>query len=468
MGRQTPHGDGRVGNAVAGVALALSLALALSAVFAGPDLVRVLGLAAKGETIRWTDGTAPVLPPAVLTAMDSQAPVPSPDAVSAALAPLLAAPALGSHITASVVDVATGQVLFGSEPDAAMTPASTAKVVTAVTALAARGPAYRIPTRVVAGAQPGEVVIVAGGDPTLGTFQTSYYPGAPRLDDLANQVRSALGDTAPTKVSYDLSVFTGPNIGPAWDADAVTNGSGAVITPLMTEGGRTKREKYSDRFAQPDIQAAQAFARLLGLPAGAIAPGTAPAGAKELGKVESAPLVRMVEFMLQESDNVLADTLARQVALAKGQPASFDGAAAAMRTVLTELNLPVAGYGLVDGSGFSRTDRLSPALLTSILATAARADRADLHGVFSGLPVAGYSGTLATRYTKPQEGAPAAGMVRAKTGTLTKVNSLTGIVVDADGRTLAFAFMADQTTNGAQAVIALDRVAAALAACGCR
>jgi D-alanyl-D-alanine carboxypeptidase/D-alanyl-D-alanine-endopeptidase (penicillin-binding protein 4) len=59
-------------------------------------------------------------------------------------------------------------------------------------------------------------------------------------------------------------------------------------------------------------------------------------------------------------------------------------------------------------------------------------------------------------------------MVRAKTGTLTGVNALTGIVVDADGRTLAFAFMADQTTNGSQAVIALDRVAAALAACGCR
>ena len=175
--------------------------------------------------------------------------------------PLLAAPALGPHITASVVDVATGQILFASEPDAAMTPASTTKVVTAVAALAARGPAYRIPTRVVAGAQPGEVVIVAGGDPTLAVFPTPFYPGAARLDDLAAQVKKALGDTAPTKVIYDLSVFTGSGIGPGWDADATTAGSGAVITPLMTEGGRPHNDKYAKRYPQPDVQAAQAFAQ---------------------------------------------------------------------------------------------------------------------------------------------------------------------------------------------------------------
>ena len=452
----------------AAVALVVALVAALASVYAGPETIRLLGLVGSGEQARWTAGVTPELPPAVLTAMDGQAPLPSQDGVKAALAPLLAAPALGPHITASVVDVATGQVLYSSEPDAAMTPASTTKVVTGVAALAARGPAYRIPTRVVAGTQPGEVVLIGGGDPTLAVFQTPYYPGAARLDDLAGQVKKALGDTTPTKVVYDGSLFTGSGIGPGWDADATTEGSGAVITAIMTEGGRPNSGKYAKRHAQPDMQAAQAFAKLLGLPVSAVVAGTAPAGAQELGKVESAPMVRLVEFMLLESDNVLADILARQVALAKGQPASFEGGAAAMRTVLEGLNVPVTAYGLVDGSGFSRDDRLSPALLTTLLAMAARSDRADLHGIFSGLPVAGYSGTLAGRFTKPQEGAGAAGMVRAKTGTLTGVNSLTGIVVDADGRTLAFAFMADQTTDGPKAVIALDRVAAALAACGCR
>ncbi|MDG6100728.1 D-alanyl-D-alanine carboxypeptidase/D-alanyl-D-alanine endopeptidase [Dactylosporangium aurantiacum] len=464
MARERPQ----VGTVAAAVALVVALVAALASVYAGPETIRLLGLVDPGERTKWTAGVAPELPPAVLTAMDGQAPLPSPDGVKAALAPLLAAPALGPHITASVVDVATGQVLYSSEPDAAMTPASTTKVVTGVAALAARGPAYRIPTRVVAGAQPGEVVLIGGGDPTLAVFQTPYYPGAARLDDLAAQVKKALGDTTPTKVVYDGSLFVGSGIGPGWDADATTEGSGAVITPIMTEGGRPNSGKYAKRHPQPDIQAAQAFAKLLGLPPAAVVTGTAPAGAQELGKVESAPMVRLVEFMLLESDNVLADILARQVALAKGQPASFEGGAAAMRTVLEGLNVPVTAYGLVDGSGFSRNDRLSPALLTTLLAMAARSDRADLHGIFSGLPVAGYSGTLAGRFTKPQEGAGAAGLVRAKTGTLTGVNSLTGIVVDADGRTLAFAFMADQTTDGPKAVVALDRVAAALAACGCR
>ncbi|GAA3231331.1 hypothetical protein GCM10010532_066680 [Dactylosporangium siamense] len=465
MARERPQ----VGTVVAAIALVVALVAALGSVYAGPQTIRLLGLAEPDGQARWTAGVTPELPPAVLAAMDSQAPLPSPDGVKAALTSLLAAPALGPHITASVVDVATGQVLFSSEPDAAMTPASTTKIVTAVTALAARGPAYRIPTRVVAGAQPGEVVIVAGGDPTLAVFPNPYYPGSARLDDLAAQVKKALGDTAPTKVVYDNSVFTpGSGIGPGWDADATTAGSGAVITPLMTEGGRPNRAPYAVRYPQPDVQAAQAFAKMLGLPPAAAVAGTAPAGAQELGKVESAPMVRLVEFMLTESDNVLADILARQVALAKGQPASFEGGSAAMRAVLEELNLPVTGYGLVDGSGFSRNDRLSPALLTTLLATAARSDRADLHGIFSGLPVAGYSGTLTGRFVKAQEGAGAAGLVRAKTGTLTGVNSLAGIVVDADGRTLAFAFMADQTTDRDKAVVALDRVAAALAACGCR
>ena len=65
--------------------------------------------------------------------------------------------------------------------------------------------------------------------------------------------------------------------------------------------------------------------------------------------------------MLSESDNVIAEALARQVALAKGEPASYAGAAAAMKTVLTDdLGLPAGEIQLSDGSGFSRAEQAQP------------------------------------------------------------------------------------------------------------
>jgi D-alanyl-D-alanine carboxypeptidase/D-alanyl-D-alanine-endopeptidase (penicillin-binding protein 4) len=81
--------------------------------------------------------------------------------------------------------------------------------------------------------------------------------------------------------------------------------------------------------------------------------------------------------------------------------------------------------------------------------------------------VAGYSGTLDKRYTNPAAGGSAAGTVRAKTGTLSSVNSLAGLAVDSNGRLLAFSVLADQTSNSGQAEAAMDRIAAALAGCGC-
>ena len=86
----------------------------------------------------------------------------------------------------------------------------------------------------------------------------------------------------------------------------------------------------------------------------------------------------------------------------------------------------------------------------------------ELRPILTGLPVAGFTGTLTTRYESG-----AAGLVRAKTGTLTGVNALAGTVVDEDGHLLAFAFLATGTPNTPEARSALDEAATALAACGC-
>ena len=124
------------------------------------------------------------------------------------------------------------------------------------------------------------------------------------------------------------------------------------------------------------------------------------------------------------------------------------------------------GLDLRDTSGLSRLNRLRPAALTRLLAQAA-ADE-DFGPLFSGLPVAGFDGTLSERYrTGPAR--VAAGEVRAKTGTLDGVSALAGLVRTRSGRLLAFDLTADGVPLGATggAAAALDRVAAALASCGC-
>ena len=167
----------------------------------------------------------------------------------------------------------------------------------------------------------------------------------------------------------------------------------------------------------------------------------------------------MVELALTESDNDVAESLARQTAIAGDEPASFAGADRAVTGQLRKLKLPLAGTRFADGSGLNRKDRVTAKLLTALLARAASAESPDLRPVLTGLPIAGFSGTLQSRFA---ETPPAAGLIRAKTGTLTGVNTLAGTVVDSRGRLLAFAFLAGATSDPDAAQTALDRVSTAL------
>ena len=459
-------------------------------------------------------------PEPVLAAATGQAPMPSAAAVRAAIGPLVTGAGLGPGVHVSVLDVATGTELYGYQQADPATPASTTKLVTAAAALAARGAGYRIPTRVVAGAAPGEVVLVGGGDPTLAAGESAAYEDAARLDLLAEQVRTALGGATVSRVTVDSTLFTGALTGPGWYSDVVSAGYGAPITALMTDGARVnpKAGGGARRFPTPDLAAGQRFASLLGggvtvargqspapsvTPApsgatsgaaapgaaapGAAAPGAAASGAAasgaavtgpapgtELGRVESPTMLRLVEVMLTESDNVVAEALARQVAIAGGAPASFEGGAAATRDLIAGYGLPVDALDLSDGSGLSRDNEISPALLTGLVRLAADGSHPELAAMFSGLPVGGWSGTLDTRFRDPAppESRGGAGAVRAKTGSLDGVSALAGVLTTADGRLLAFALLADEvparTVSKWQAEWRLDRIASALAACGCR
>ena len=395
---------------------------------------------------------------------------PTATGLATALAAGLADPALGTTPAASVLDAATGAVLLDRRGTVPVLPASTAKIATAVAVLAAVEPGTRLTTAVRAGAAPGEVVLVGAGDPTLaGVAAEPGHPAVARLSDLAGQVRLALGGAPPVRVLVDDTLYTGPVLGPGWRPGYVTGGDVAPVMALSVDAGRSGPGR-TPRVDDPALAAGTALARARGVPAAEVVRGTAPAGAPELAAVRSPPVEQLVELMLTRSDNDLAEALARRVAIARGLPASCEGGAQALARVLGEVAPDAApdAFALADGSGLSRLSRLHPTALSRLLAAAAADPAGRLSPVVAGLPVAGFDGTLARRY-RDGPSVPAAGVVRAKTGTLEGVSALAGLLRTADGRVLAFDLTADGIAPGANrsAEAALDRLAATLAACGC-
>jgi len=398
--------------------------------------------------------------------------LPRAAALAAALVQAPADPALGGRLLAQVVDGATGAVLYNHLGATPGPPASTAKLLTAAALLAVRAPTDRLTTKVVAGA-PGTVVLVGGGDPTITgapAGQPGAYPSAARISDLAAQARRALAGQRIQRIVVDNALFSGPAVSPDWAAEDVPSDYAGAITAVMADGGRAAPTD-GIRSTDPDLAAGAELAAALGVARAPVTRGRAPANATALAMVTSPPLSVLIGQMLQASDNVIAECLGRQVAIATARPASFLGAAAASRVALVKLGVD-PGAGLRDGSGLAAGDRVSPASLAGVLRLVTGTTHPALHVIVTALPVAGWSGTLANRYLAGSAGARGAGVVRAKTGTLTAVTSLAGIVHDADGRLLTFALLADQVPPGAEATRAaeavLDRIAAILAGCGCR
>ncbi|SDJ36505.1 D-alanyl-D-alanine carboxypeptidase / D-alanyl-D-alanine-endopeptidase (penicillin-binding protein 4) [Actinokineospora alba] len=465
-----PEPRKRKGLLVGGV-IAAVLALAAGTVVAVPGLAAKIGLAGADEVDIAPPAPAVQFSP-TLRGPGSDVPAPTAAGVQAALAGPAGNPALGT-LTGTVIDPASGEVLFARNPTTAMVPASTTKLLTSAAALLALPHAEQLTTRVVAGEKPGSVIIVGGGDPTLSSLpqgKNSVYPGAAHLDDLVAQVKAA----GPVDTVYvDLGRYSGDLVAPSWDPVDVRAGYISPIVPAMLDGARADPTKaVSPRSDNPARTLAEAFAKRIGASVPAKAQATAAPGAKVLGEVRSAPVVELVDNTLQSSDNVLAETLSREVARATNQETSFAGGTKAIIETLRSNGFDVTGVSLSDASGMSGQNKVTAALLAEVLKVAAAPEGSDpridkLRPLLGGLPVAGGSGTLANRYT---EGAAAGrGWVRAKTGTLPalQVNSLAGVVLDKDGRLLVFALMTN-ASNTLQAQPALDVLAATLRQCGCR
>lgn len=427
---------------------------------------------------------AKVAPPAGLELPGSKpaAPVASPTRgrtvdpaqVRRALRNLLRDRRLGPRVAVDVAELSDGDLVFRHGDDR-VTPASTMKLLTTTAVLEALGPDHRFSTRVVTGPGRRYVTLVGGGDPLLGRVPADPGETYPQRADLATLARStakALKDLGRNRVrlAYDDSLFVGPAVNPAWEPSYVPDDVVSPISALWVDEGR-ERTGMAHRSANPAAATAELFARQLEKRhirvTGDPLRTTATSDATQLASVQSAPLVRVVQHVLEASDNEGAEVLARHVAVAAGRPASFDGAADAVLAVLSDLGVDTRGARVFDGSGLSRHDRLRPETLLDVLEVAADPDRPELRGVLTGLPVAGFTGSLAYRFETKADAA--LGTVRAKTGTLTGVHGLAGTVTTRDGAVLAFVAIADRVKlpNTLAARELLDRIAAALAGCLC-
>jgi D-alanyl-D-alanine carboxypeptidase/D-alanyl-D-alanine-endopeptidase (penicillin-binding protein 4) len=399
-----------------------------------------------------------------------------PTAVADAIRPLLTGGALGAGRTpAHVVDVATGEVLL-SQADRPTVPASTMKLVTAISVLDALGADAVLETRTAIldpDAAVARVVLVGSGDPSLrstgtkvGGAGTSLSPAS--LAELADRTARALRSRGveEVRVGYDDSLFTGPSLHPTWARSFPAAGIVAPVSALQVDQGRRSPTRLA-RAADPAARAAEVFADQL-RDAGVRVRGRLrqvrlESGSVRLASVDSPTVGVLVERMLATSDNDYAEALGRLGAAASGEQASFAGVAARGESVLAELGVAHTGDRVADASGLSRANALVPSTVTGLLA--ATADR--FSAVSSGLAVSGSTGSLRARYDTRATQA-ARGVVRAKTGTLTGVVGLAGYVSRPDGRLLSFAILDDSVPGGALGGrAAIDRALAALVECRC-
>ncbi|MGZ4602107.1 MAG: D-alanyl-D-alanine carboxypeptidase/D-alanyl-D-alanine endopeptidase [Kineosporiaceae bacterium] len=468
------------------VATVLAAAAGTGAVVLSQSSTRASGASetspAPTTQVRAAPGaTVPPPPPAVLPSPAASALVPSPSGLQRLLGPLLRTPGLGGSISAEIVDLASGASLLAISPTTPAVPASSAKLLTGAAALSLLGPSARLSTTVVDGPGKDEISLVGGGDVTLaaGHGAPGGAVGRAGIADLAGQTAAALHAQGrhAVAVRLDDTLFKGPAVNPAWSAGDVRGGFVAPVTALAVNSGSAAPAvplvpgAPAARVADPSMAAAQLFAAALerdGIAVtGPVVRAKAPDGAAELARVESATVGDLVEHALTDSDNTVAEALARVVAVKAGRQGTFADAGVAVLDRVDLLGVPAAGAHLSGGSGLGGGNGVSARVLARLLVLAAAPEHPELRPLLTGLPVAGASGTLADRFGTARERA-GLGVVRAKTGTLTGVSSLAGTVVDADGRQLGFVLLADRVTSTLAARTALDDAASTLAACGCR
>ncbi len=322
---------------------------------------------------------------------------------------------IGTDVGMIVVDAVTGEVLWARQPDRLLQPASNMKIVTAVTTLAALGPSTRFPTSVLQGSGPKQLILQGGGDPLLTERN---------LADLARRTRAQFPRGTRVFVHVDGDLFPPTSRAAGW-VDHYLGHAVGLVQALAIHG---------DHSIHPAGHAVQYFAAQLrkrGLKVTIAGNQDAPLNAPVIARFRGHTSANAVAVMLSLSESEVAEVLFRQVAIASGQPPTWAGARRAANQTLAALGIDASRMALIDGSGLSRKDRVSPRFLSQVLRVARVVQTPRFAAMFraSAMPVAGKSGTLGDRYGRFASSASqcARGRVQAKTGTIYGTISLSGL-----------------------------------------
>jgi len=254
----------------------------------------------------------------------------------------------------------------------------------------------------------------------------------------------------------------------SWSRSATSNGFISHVTALQLDGDRQNpNDPLSRRSQDPVGKAASAFVAALRQAGNTaryvtISYEQPQSTGATVASVESRPVSELVTYMLKESDNTLAEMLARQVSLASGLGGTSASVGEALTSALAPYGLSSEFASFQDGSGLSALNSVSPEYVADLLVEIYRSST-DLSLVAQALPVAGVDGSLDNRFFG--DNAIAQSEVRAKTGSINSVRSLAGFITGADGADLVFAFFATGDVTD-ESRTALETLTTAVYSCG--
>ncbi len=338
--------------------------------------------------------------------------------LAARLTKSLRSPYLALDRTGAIaVDTVTGEVLYEHNATLPLVPASNEKLPVAWTALILLGPGYRFHTDVVGRGErvgstwDGDLFIAGDGDPTL----TGRDIGR-----LAAAVRAAGIRRVTGRIRGDESAYDDRRGAPGWKRYFI-GGESPPLSALVVDRARGWPA------LSPPLLAARALrdalvARGVGV-TGKPGLGIAPPRATAIAVDHSPRLASIVREMDRDSDNFVAEMLLKHLGTLDG---GVGTTARGARVVLAEMRtagIPVQGVRIVDGSGLSSLDRLTPAALAGVIRAGLRDPRIGEVFVAS-FAIAGRTGTLESRLPG------LAGVVRGKTGTTDLACSLSGVIGD--------------------------------------